>query len=189
MFLRVSYRVGGGCILSHNNLSINIATVLIKSCGMTLLLLLNFSLPFRPLPSSRPIFVCLKQSKTVWQKPGRTRLINLHSSYSLQVIKLNNVGEDPLTWALDCAGVERLEDGTFKFVHPTGTPFIPPTPSSPQPTEGQIGFLKPGRNFEFTVQCKPGVRVCGGGGMRVCVCISTTMRDTPTNSVPSKSLQ
>ena len=134
MFLRVSYRVGGGCILSHNNLSINIATVLIKSCGMTLLLLLNFSLPFRPLPSSRPIFVCLKQSKTVWQKPGRTRLINLHSSYSLQVIKLNNVGEDPLTWALDCAGVERLEDGTFKFVHPTGRPLTPPTPSSSQPT-------------------------------------------------------
>ena len=165
MFLRVSYRGRGGRggILSHNNLSINIATVflltLIKSCGMTLLLLLNFSLPFRPLPSSRPFLYAVKQSKTVWQKPGRTRLINLHSSHSLQVIKLNNVGEDPLMWALDCAGMERLEDGTFKFVHPTGTPFTPPTPSSSQPTEAQIGFLKPGRSFEFTVQCKPGVRV------------------------------
>lgn len=79
------------------------------------------------------------------------------------MIKLNNVGEEPLAWALDCAGVERLEDGTFKFVHPTGTPFTPPTPNSSQPTEGQIGFLKPGRSFEFTVQCKPGVRVCVWG--------------------------
>ena len=97
----------------------------------------------------------VKQLKTAWQKPGRMGLILC----SLQVIKLNNVGEEPLTWALDCAGVERLEDGTFKFVHPTGTPFTPPTPNSSQPTEGQIGFLKPGRSFEFTVQCKPGVRV------------------------------
>ena len=78
---------------------------------------------------------------------------------SLQVIKLTNVSEEPLAWALDCAGVERLEDGTFKFVHPTGTPLTPPTPTSSQPTEGEIGFLKLGRSFEFTVQCKPGVRV------------------------------
>ena len=72
------------------------------------------------------------------------------------MIKLNNVGEEPLTWVLDCAGVERLEDGTLKFVHPTGRPLTPPIPSSSQPTEGEIGFLKPGRSFEFTVQCKPG---------------------------------
>ena len=39
------------------------------------MILLNFSLPFRPLPSSRPFLYAVKQSKTAWQKPGRTRLI------------------------------------------------------------------------------------------------------------------
>jgi len=77
-----------------------------------------------------------------------------------QVIKLTSVGEDPLTWALDCAGVKRLEDSTFKFVSPRGTPLTPPTPSpSSGPKEGEIGYLKPGQSFEFTVQCKPGVCV------------------------------
>ena len=85
---------------------------------------------------------------------------SLCSVHVSQVIKLTNVGEEPLTWALDCAGVRRLEDSTFKFVSPRGTPLTPPTPSpSSGPKEGEIGYLKPGQSFEFTVQCKPGVCV------------------------------
>jgi len=85
---------------------------------------------------------------------------SLCSVHVSQVIKLTNVGEEPLTWALDCAGVKRLEDSTFKFVSPRGTPLTPPTPSpSSGPREGEIGYLKPGQSFEFTVQCKPGVCV------------------------------
>lgn len=76
-------------------------------------------------------------------------------THNLQVVKLSNESEEPLTWALDLSGPKRVQDGTFQFALHSGVPFTPPSLSS-SPAPGDIGYLKPGKSFNFTVLCNPG---------------------------------
>ena len=74
------------------------------------------------------------------------------------MVKLSNVSEKAVTWALDMSGQQRVEDGTFKFVLASGAFFVPPAakcsrPSTTQP--GEIGHLDPGKKFKFGVLCSP----------------------------------
>lgn len=67
-----------------------------------------------------------------------------------------NVGDSPLTWTLGLSAINRIEDGTFSLVLPSGSPLIlPPTNIGP-PGEGAVGYLAPKESCRFSVQCSPG---------------------------------
>lgn len=82
---------------------------------------------------------------------------------------MQNIGKEPLTWALGSFESptgndddnKRMEDGTFQLLLPSKEPFHPPTFSSKAPSPGQMGCLLPGEKFTFMVQFCPGMCILG----------------------------
>ena len=68
------------------------------------------------------------------------------------MIKLSNVGEDPLSWSLDCSNVPRLDDKTFQFFP---LPEIDESNPFCMITTMPGTHLKPGEEFAFTALCCP----------------------------------
>lgn len=65
---------------------------------------------------------------------------------------MNNSDSD-IKWGIDLRGTNpALVDGIFKFIHPSGAPFINPTGEE---TKGIEGELKPGETKQVAVMFCP----------------------------------
>lgn len=73
--------------------------------------------------------------------------------YSFQGTVFVNNSDSNLTWGLDLrSNNPALEQGIFKFIHPSGAPFANPTGEE---TKGIEGDLKPGETQQVAVMFCP----------------------------------